>query len=296
MYQKPDKALIDYGEYRWGDLRQPFRGPQPDLSQPYIACLGDGHTFGRYVARPYPALLHDELDHTVVNYGAGAAGPGFFLRDLQVMNAASGADICVVQVMSARSLSNRMFKVKMEIDQKIDVVSKTLENMFPHVDFETFTYAHNMLNQLQSLDPEGFIEVEAELREAWIARTRSMLKAVRTKRILFWFSERAPDEMTGHDEAWLKYPQHVDQEMLNAVRPFADEVVICASKEGMPQPLTVDGEHVLHTPFGMPVHENKYYPSPEMHEKAAEALKPAIARLLGSDEPPVHETETSFTI
>lgn len=298
MYQKPDQALIDYEGYKWGRLNQVYRGPEPDLSRPYVACVGAAQTFGRYVERPFPSLLADELKMPVANFGAASAGPGFFLRDAAVIEAASSAALCVVQVMSARSLSNRLFKVQLSRNAQIEAVSKSLEALFPHIDFETFTYAHNMLNQIADEDPDKFVAVEAELKAAWVARTRVLLQSIQTRRVLFWFSERNPDEVpsAGVDGQALKYPQFVDQEMLDAVTPLVDRVVRCVTSAGMPQSLLKDGEAVLQTPFGMPVSENRYYPSPEMHAEAAAALAQPILDLLASSAPPAAARPDIITI
>lgn len=288
MYQKPDRPFIDYKGYHWGRLNQIYRGPQPDLASPYIACLGSAQTFGRYVEQPFPQLLAETLDMQVANFGTASAGPGFFLRDSLVTEAASKAAVCVIQVMSARSLSNRLFRVELSRNEEIEAVTRALQSLFPHVDFETFTYAHNMLNQLVEDDPESFLAVEAEMKAAWVARTRVLLETVQTKRILFWFSERDPDEEapTDAEHAMLKYPQFVDKDMIDAVAPLADKVVTCVTSAGIPQSLMKDGEAVLHTPFGMPISENRYYPSPEMHRDACAALAEPVLELMRSGETP----------
>lgn len=282
-YQKPDKPFINYQVYKWGRLEQFFRGPKPDLSAPYIACLGAAQTFGRYVETPFPAHLAQSLGRNVANFGSGGVGPGFFLRDSMVLEAASNAELCIIQVMSARSLSNRLFKVQPKRNAQLKAVSKALEELFPHVDFETFTYAHNMLNQIAENDPERFIDVEQELKTAWIARMRLLLDSIHTKKIVFWFSERAPEEEAGPrlQKPMLKYPQFVDADMLAAIAPHADAVVRCVTSVGLPQALLVDGEAVLKTPYGAPVRENRYYPSPEMHEAAAASLEAPVRDLLG---------------
>jgi hypothetical protein len=283
-YQKPDKAFINYDVYKWGRLSQIYRGPKPNLDQPYIACLGAAQTFGRYATHPWPSMLEQALKTPCANFGTGGAGPGFFLRDSMVLEAASSAEVCVIQVMSARSLSNRLFQVKPKRNAQIKAVSKALSDLFPHVDFETFSYAHNMLNKISEQDPQKFLEVETELKTAWVARTRLLLESIHTKKILLWFSERAPDETTRHrpNKSMLKYPHYVDQEMLDAVAPFVDKIVYCTSSDGLPQSLLVDGEPVLQSPFGMPIRENRYYPSPAMHQQAAEALARPIYDLLNA--------------
>lgn len=286
-YQKPDEAYINYKVYRWGRLEQIFRGPPADLSKPYVACLGSAQTFGRYVRDPFPSLVASALGVEVANFGTGGAGPGLFLRDSALMEAASNAKVCVIQVMSARSLSNRLFRVKANRNAQIDAVSKALEDLFPHVDFDTFTYAHNMLNKMAETDPDKFLDVEEEMRAAWTARTRTLLQSIEAPKILFWLSERSPDDQheaeTGQPE--LKYPQFVDREMIEAVSPFADAYVECVSSAGLPQSLLVGGQAVLQTPYGAPVTENRYYPSPEMHALAARMLSPVISDFMGGDMP-----------
>lgn len=283
-YQKPDQAFINYHVYKWGRLNQIYRGPEPDLTKPYIACLGAAQTFGRYVRRPFPTLLSDELGAQVVNFGTGGAGPGFFMRDSKVMEAANEAKLCVVQVMSARSLSNRLFKVKVRRNAQIKAVSNALEDLFPTVNFSNFTYAHNMLNEMAAKDPNRFEDVERELKSAWVARTRTLLESIEVPTVLLWFSERAPEDETKHrgGRAMLKYPHFVDREMIDQVSHFADGYVECTSSAGMPQPLLIDGAPVLKSPKGDHVTENRYYPSPEMHEAAAKALAAPVRTLLSS--------------
>ena len=240
---------------------------------------------------PNPLNYFIPVDPPGAKEATAGAGPGFFLRDSMALEAASNAEVCVIQVMSARSLSNRMFQVRPKKNAQLSAVSKALSDLFPHVDFETFSYAHNMLNQIAEDDPAKFIEVERELKTAWVARTRLMLESIQTKKILFWFSERAPNEgPDNHDKKTkLKYPHYVDQAMLDAVTPFVDKVVYCISSEGLPQSLLVDGEAVLQTPFGMPVRENRYYPSPEMHQQAAEVLGRPVYDLLRAERTPQKE-------
>ncbi len=286
-YQKPDEAYINYHAYRWGRLQQIFRGPAPDLSRPYVACLGAAQTFGRYVQAPYPTLISRALGIEVANFGAGGAGPGLFLRDSALVEAASNAKVCIIQVMSARSLSNRLFRVKVNRNAQIDAVSKALEELFPHVDFDTFTYAHNMLNKMAETDPDKFLDVEEEMRAAWTARTRTLLQSIDAPKVLFWFSERSPEEQVDEDtgQPELKYPQFVDREMIEAVSPFADAYVECVSSAGLPQSLMVRGEPVLQTPYGAPVTENRYYPSPEMHALAARMLAPVVSDFMDGEMP-----------
>ena len=62
---------VDYNTYRFGRSRQRFRGPKPDLSEPYISFVGGSETFGKFVEQPFPARLQDALDYTCANWGSG---------------------------------------------------------------------------------------------------------------------------------------------------------------------------------------------------------------------------------
>ena len=139
-----------------------------------------------------------------------------------------------------------------------------------------------MLYEMAAENPNGFEQVEQELKSAWVARTRTLLESIEAPTILFWFSERSPDDATRHREgkAMLKYPHFVDRDMIEQVAHFADGYVECATNVGLPQSLLIDGGPVLRTPKGDPVKENRYYPSPEMHAEAARRLAPEIRKLL----------------
>lgn len=283
-YQRPDRAFIDYQAYRWGRLGQEFRGPPPDLDRPYVACIGGAQTFGRYVARPWPALLGDRLDRQTANFGAADAGPGFYLADSQVLEALCDADLCIVQVMSARALSNRLYQVRPRRNHQLKSVSPALRRMFPHIGDDAFASARDLLDAAAAEDADRFLAIVEELRAAWVARMRSLLRAIHTRKILFWFSERTPDEgpPPGARVSATKDPHHVDRAMLDALDAEVDATVLCVTKAGMPQPLLVDGAPVLRTPFGAPIRDNRRYPSPEMHEAAAAALAPVAAGLLSA--------------
>lgn len=281
-YQRPDRAFIDYRTWRFGRLNQLYRGPRPDLDAPYVACIGGAQTFGRYVERPYPALLAERLGRQVVNFGAADAGPGFYLSDSKVLEALSDAELCVVQVMSAQALSNRLYRVGARRNQRLASVSPALRRLFPHVDDDTFSCARELLDHAAETSPEGHAALVEELRTAWVARMRSLLRAIHSRKILFWFSERAPDDPqpAGARFSALGFPHHVDGAMLGTLADEVEETVICVTRAGMPQSLLVEGEAVLRTPFGTPIRENRQYPSPAMHEDAAAALAPVAKALL----------------
>ena len=278
-----DDPLFDYKAYRFGRTRQVFRGPQPDLRGAYLSFLGASHTFGRYTDLPFPTLIGEELGMVSLNLGTDGAGPGFFLGDPEVRQAASESSVCVVQVMSASSISNRMFSVRPRRNVRLHDVSELLRGIFPEVDFDRFAFVKPMLKQLHGIDPDRFKLVVNEMKNAWIGRTQTLLSSISAPKILFWFSQRAPNESSDDqdDRSGSGYPAFVDEAMIDTVKTSADSYVPCITSVGLPQDLTVDGRTVLYQPSGKPIDVNREFPSPEMHAAAAQSLLPAIRQLLG---------------
>ncbi len=280
--QQIDDPLFDYKIYRFGRSRQVFRGPQPEMRGRYLSFLGGSHTFGRYVDEPFCDLIGAELGLKTLNFGTDGAGPNFFLSDPEVVRAASDAEVCIIQVMCAWAMSNRMYTVRPRRNGRLHAVSDLLIGIYPEVEFERFSFVKPMLAHLQALDHQRFKLVNNEMKNAWIGRMQSLISSVETKTILLWLSKREPDELgaqIGAHDSDL-YPEFVDRSMIDAVKTAADGYVECTTKSGLPQDLRVEGRAVLFRPSGEPINENREFPSPEMHEDAACALIPEIQRLL----------------
>ncbi|MEM7210398.1 MAG: DUF6473 family protein [Pseudomonadota bacterium] len=277
-----DDPLFDYKIYRFGRTRQVFRGPQPDLRGRYFAFIGGSSTFGRYAEMPYPDLIGQETGQTVLNLGTDGAGPGFFLGDPEVLRTAMDAELTVVQVMCATATSNRMFAVRPRRNLRLHTISDLLAGIYPEVDFSRFSFTKGMLKHLYTLDETRFKLVANEMKNAWIGRMQTLLSTIETKTLLFYMSERDPDNMStpSGDITDMKYPQFVDRAMLDAVKPAADGYMECITSDGLPQDLRVDGHPVLFRPSGEPINENFEFASPEMHQAAAQALLPEIERLV----------------
>ncbi|HLQ19378.1 MAG TPA: DUF6473 family protein, partial [Tabrizicola sp.] len=106
-----EAGALDYFPCRYGASKALFRGPQRDLSLPYVAMLGGSATFGKYVERPYPALVEAALGRPVANLGGLNAGPDFYLTDPAALDVAARAQVAVVQVTGAEALSNPFYTV-----------------------------------------------------------------------------------------------------------------------------------------------------------------------------------------
>ena len=274
-----DPALIDYQGYRFGRSKQRFRGPRPNLKSPYVAFIGGSETYGKFVERPFPTTLQAPLGRTCANWGSPEAGPGFFLKDPVLLEACSNAKICVVTVMGAVNLSNRLYSVFKRRNARVRETSKTLKALYPNTDFGGYRFAHNMLYKLQQANPANFAVVELELREAWVARMRELLEDIETTRVVLWMSTRTPDEEASADsrDAFVTSPAFVNREMIEEIAPMADLVV-----EYVPDP-NLAGRPVktLYTSADDDTARWRY-PSQAMHDQLADILSEPLQSILGT--------------
>jgi len=78
----------------------------------------------------------------------------------------------------------------------------------------------------------------------------------------------------------------VNREIVDRLRRHADRYVECISRRGLPQPLFDRFGNPASFKLTFPADEqlnrseNRYYPSPEMHEAAAALLAPVCRELL----------------
>ncbi|MEM0944366.1 MAG: DUF6473 family protein [Pseudomonadota bacterium] len=275
-----DQPLFDYETHTFGRMHQIFRGPMPDLTRPYIAYLGSSATFGRFTDRPFATLTAEALGLTAVNFGTEGAGPGYFLEDADILPVANGARACVIELMGARALSNRMYTVRPRRNERMARPAQLLRGLYPEVDFRQFAKVANMLTYLKALDAARFRLVENEIRSAWSARMAALLAALEVPTILLWISPRSPAERPGRGDVTWRYPHFVDDELLASSTPGAAGLVECIGEQGLPQDLTKDGQPVLFRPTGEPILANERLPSPALHARAAELLTPLLADLI----------------
>lgn len=186
------KNVKEVDLYRFGRSKQIFRGPRPNLKKPYIAFIGGSEPFGKFVSVPFPKLTQAIVKTKCVNWGTPGAGPGFFLKDPVILEACSNAEICVVQVMDAVPLSNRMYSVFPRRNLRLRGVSQTLKSLFPDVDFDGFKYVPAMIRKLQSVDPMAYNIVLTEQQSAWVARMLELLEDIETPIILLWLAPQDP--------------------------------------------------------------------------------------------------------
>lgn len=294
-YYRRDWLVVDYQMFQLEDTGLWFRGPRPEalLDGQFFTCLGAAQTFGCFCSDPFPSLLGKHLPFTPLNLGYGGAGPLFYLRHPELIEVANRGRFVILQVMSGRSESNSLFD------------SGGLEFLTRRSD-GTRTSAADAYRSLLKDSAKRYLAfgrphrprefffqvgspakaVVRETREKWIANYLELMRLIEVPVVLFYFSKRKPryrDRPTTLKGLFNEFPQLVNHEMIDALRPHAAAYVECVTKRGSPQPLvnrfngapvTIDLSDDRPDLTGR-WRNNAYYPSPEMHHDAAEALAPA---------------------
>lgn len=142
--------------------------------------------------------------------------------------------------------------------------------------------------------PDLAKKIVAETRQAYVTAMTQMLDAIKPPKVLLWFSVRTPEYQEQWESSiwnlWGEFPHMVNREMVERIRTHADDYVESISRRGLPQKLfDRNGNPTSFKPFfpapgEVERTENRYYPSPEMHEEAAALLIPVCRKILHSSE------------
>lgn len=267
---------LDYLPCRYGTSKLLFRGPRRNLEAPYIAFLGGTETYGKFIAQPYPALVEQAIGRTCVNFGFPNAGIDVFAHDPFVAQAASDADVTVLQIMGAQNMTNRFYSVHPRRNDRFVGASALLQTIYREVDFSEFHFNRHMLNHLMQLSPERFDAVRHELQQAWLARMRLMLGQIKGKTVLLWLADHAPqptDRQTSTDLG--ADPLFVTREMMEEVSQHATTTVQVVSRK---DPEAEANQGMV---FGqMEALAASEMLGPKAHEDAAKAVTAALETLL----------------
>ncbi len=223
-----ERERLSYAPCRYGSSRMLFRGPRKRLDKPYIAFLGGTETYGKFIEKPFPALVERAMRQTCVNFGSVNGGIDAFVNDGTVMDICHNADVTVVQIMGANLLSNRFYSVHPRRNDRFLRASTVLEAIYQEVDFSEFSFTRHMLQSLFHQSTDRFETVVGELREAWLARMRLLLNQIGGNVILFWFSDSDPsNNHWASQEGHLQMdPLFITRDMIDQLRPMVKDVVI----------------------------------------------------------------------
>ncbi len=260
LYQRKDEQFLDYG---MAELHgEWFRGPL-DRGPDAIAWLGAAQTFGRYVAEPVPAIVGKRLGLGTLNLGSGGKGPEYFLRHPELLEEVNRCRVAVIQVMSARASDNSLFRSQNGgcFGVRVDTGTRTVNQML---------IVKDLLAQGKHREAR---QISRESQQAYVQSMNRLFDAVKPPKVLFWFSYRKPPPaIKGYRRMIDVYPHLVNRRMVGQIRHSADGYVAVASRAGIPQ--------VFRDDAGDEVRVNNYYPSPEMHQLAADPLTRALQDLL----------------
>ena len=301
-YQARDIEVVDYQMTELGDTGLMFRGPFPEKlsSGEYFSCIGAAQTLGCFVENPFPNLLAQEIGLEPLNLGYGGAGPEFFEKHDKLIETINGGQFLIAQVMSGRSQSNSVFNTggleyvthrasgkqlgAADAWKEVLLGSEKLRSLPPS------RITHAIARRLASPHLRSLV---GETRSNWAESSRSLFNKVSVPIILFWFSKRTPaypQDFTTQPRLFGEFPHLINETVLSQVKPDADHYVECVTDRGSPQPLFSrhTGEPITVDPtndrpdlsHGEKWTHNLYYPSPEMHEDAAQALLPICRDVL----------------
>lgn len=285
-YADSDLEVVDYQIFcldpkilnRHSGKSLMLRGPRPNNldKNNYFVCIGAAQTFGRFCEKPYPSLLQERLGIDVLNLGVGGAGPSFFSKDNgELLKYINNASFAIIQVMSGRSESNSLFYSK-----GLSALTKVSDGTKINCDA-----AYKEL--LEQHDKNYVKKIVAETRNNYYQNYKYLLGDIKIPKILFWFSTRQPWYLDNYRDVYSLYkefPQLVNLSMVKKIQKYSDEYIKCVSQRGKP--------HLLVSRFtGQPTEvydkwsnktrkKDDYYPSPEMHIDAADALESVCRKYL----------------
>ncbi|MEC3861501.1 DUF6473 family protein [Mesobacterium sp. TK19101] len=270
---------LEYYPCRYGGSRVLFRGPRRKLDGSFVAVLGGTETYGLFIADPYPALLERLIGKTCVNFGCMNAGLDVFLNDTEVLNAAKGADVTVVQILGAANMSNRFYSVHPRRNDRFLRASSRLTALFPDIDFSQFSFTRHMLGHLQQLCPQRFAEVVEELQVSWFARMVRLIGLLQGRVVLAWFAAQPmPDSaMPDHGQQAL----FVTREMVDRLTPRVDAVLDLTASD---RALGRGTRGMVFAEGDSPAAERLM--GPLAHQEAAQALAPVVLELLAATQRP----------
>lgn len=282
-YVKTDTKLIEYPTYYYKKME--FRGEEPNLNKEFIACLGSAHTFGRYIERPFPDLLQDNLNMQVLNLGRPAGQPYLCCTENNLLDLVNKSKLCIIQVFSARFSNN-------------SEVRYIGHNHFEYngTEIPTMEYWKGKLSKYNN-NAEKMIQ---ESIETYIKDMKELFDKIKVPKILFWFSKRKPGSLfdpkqkhkSKSNKFYGSFPQLVDNNTILKLKDYVDAYVEVCSSKGLPSKFIKDGKPVeLTYTFreryiktdklaNQPKTINSYYPSQEMHGLAASKLLPVCRELL----------------
>ncbi len=263
---------LDYFPCRYGASKRVFRGPKRDLDAPFVALFGGTETYGKFIERPFPDLLEDEIDTTCVNFGSPNAGIDALNYDPVLEDIAKNALLTVLQVSSPRNMSNRLYKVHPRRNDRFLQASIRLRSLYREVDFSEFNFTKHMMLRLHQVCPRRFGDVVRELQKAWLSRMCDVLTKIKGPTVLLWLADHLPGQS---EKDFGSDPWFVTPEMLTDLQEYANAYVeVVASDEA----LQAGTEGMFYSELEAP--SARHMMGPLAHFEATAALAPVLRSLM----------------
>ncbi len=302
-YQIRDAAVVDYELWQPDGSSDRLRGPRPAslAAGSYIACVGAAQTFGCFVPTPWPQLLATRLGIPTLNLGIAGAGPALF-RSAPWQPLLANARAVVLQVLSGRSADCSAFhsggreRLTRRTDGRLLAADAAWQEVL-QADLQGWhtPLLRGLRNRWLARCGRGHVRrLVQETRADWLEQYRQLLAGIAAPKLLLWWSRRAPRYRPGYHSVpalFGDYPQLVDERMVATLAAWCDAYVECVTARGSPQLLRdrATGAPTTVAPALAGTGEaadlrwthNAYYPSPEMHADASEAVLGPLQRLLG---------------
>ncbi len=272
-YHQTGAAVPEDSVCQYGASKLRFRGPSRALDGSYLACIGGDETFGRFVERPYAAILEGLLDSKCVNFGSLLCGVEALCGDSTLVELANASDLCVLQLPGALGQSNRFYRVHPRRNDRFLSPTPDLLTLYPEVDFTDVHFVRHLLGLLHSYSDARFEIVVHELRKKWVETLGTFLQAIRPPVVLL---NLQVDGEIAHEVAGPLgcEPVYVDTEMLEALRPHSADVVSMSVRiSGESDEL----EDMLFGTLQQPMAEHMI--GPATHRRIAETLSRSIRDL-----------------
>ena len=274
MSEQSHAAALEYHACRYGGARVFFRGPERSLDQPFMACIGGSETYGKFVPAPWPALAEDILGRRLVNFGCMNAGLDTFLNEPAALAAIGRGDGAILQAMDAHRLSNRLYTVHPRRNDRFIRPAPALRDLYEEVDFTEFHFTRHMLSHLRALSAERFAVIEAELREAWLARMRRLARALPEPSVLMVLPVPAASPATLPGESLGDEPLFVTPDLIEeAAEDFTATLTVSVSDRAR----SAGTEGMVFTDLDAPAASGM--PGPAIHAEIAAQLAPLLSRL-----------------
>ncbi len=212
-FEETGATALDDGPCCYDGSLLPVRGPRRSLGTPYLAFLGGSETYGKFVERPFSALVETALGRPCINLGCMNAGVDALAQDAGIMRIAAAAERVVVQVPGAQNLNNRFYRVHPRRNDRFLEATPMLKAIYGEIDFTDFHFNKHMLFTLHTLCESRFETIREELNRVWVARMSLMLRHLGGSAVLLWLRNRTEDGPLGGD------PLLVTRAMLDQLLP-----------------------------------------------------------------------------